>query len=466
MIATEASAPHPGTPHEMMTARKVLVTLSAALVLLVIVGTLAARVDDQSGKTLEELKVFTDTLLLVNRNYVELADQKQLERGAFQGVAESLDPWSSYYDPEHAAPLMDRDRRGDIGVLLLKQPQQYVRVVVVVPESPADRSGVRRGEFIETIDGVATRELTLLEAQLMLSGAIGSKVKLGFFRADDEERGKTQELLREDLSPLRVVSQRIEPTVALLRVTDVRDGVAALVREQLDALVASGVKSLVLDLRTNTGGSVDEAVEVADLFVEEGPLFQRKTRTGASVLQARTGSAWTGKLVALVSRATVGQAELVAHALRARGASVLVGQPTFGKFTEQDLVLLEDGFGLFMSVAEYRKENGEPFDKDGVQPDEVVQRVAVAGEDSGAEFGAVAEGDEKDDEKAPGATAMVETEDGVVFVPTKDKKQEVPVVEPAPKVRPVVPAIPAPADDRQLQRAIEILKGSLVKKAA
>ena len=166
--------------------RKSLLIVSVPLVLLVVVGTIRARVDESRDRVLRDLKVFSESLYLVDNYYVEDVPLAQLERGAFQGLAESLGPWSSYWDPSAMSKLTERDESAGVGLLLVKTPQQYVAVASVVPGSPASIAEIRLGQFLETIDGLATKDLTLLEAQHMLRGPAGSSVTLGYFRQSAE----------------------------------------------------------------------------------------------------------------------------------------------------------------------------------------------------------------------------------------------------------------------------------------
>ena len=430
--------------------RRTLALMSLPLVALVIAGAIGARDNRAPDATLRDLRTFSEVLQLTSRNYVDDLNVAQLERGAYQGLAESLDPWSSYYDPQRMAELTKGDRSGDVGLLLLKHPQQYVRVVVVVPGSPADAADIKRGQYIETIDDKATKDMTLLEAEAMLHGAPGSKVKLGFFRSTDEEAGKIIELTRKDLSALRVTERRIDASTALLRLTDLRPGTAELVRQRLDALRAAHVKDIVLDLRENVGGSPDEAVAVADLLAPAGPAFQRVTKLGAATVETKDADAWTGGLVVLVSRGTVGEAELLADALRRLEHATLVGQPTLGKTTQQDLVKLSGGVGLSMSIAEYRQPDGKEFDADGIQPDEKVARrtqATPAAEKSAGDAPAAGDNDNDQVEQAldDDPDAQKPAEGAVAPAKERDRDKD---------------------EDAQLRRALEILKNPPARKAA
>jgi len=416
----------------MDTLRKLLLLASLPLVLLVLGGSLRAQDDEAVDKTLRAFKVFSETLELVRRYYVEDVELGQLQRGAFQGLAESLDPWSSYWDPERMAALSQRDESGDVGLLLLKPAQQYVRVVAVLPGSPADEGGLVPGQYIETLDGLATKDLTLLEAEAMLRGAPGTTVELGFFRESDEGERPTTVLTRRDLTPLRVVVTREGDDAAVVRVTDLAPGAAAAVATELAKLREAGVARLVLDLRTNFGGSAEEARALADLFVEPGPLFERHEREGNLALAATTAPAWTDPVVVLAGPGTLGEAELVAGALQARHRATLVGLPTFGKRTAQDLVRLSDGSGLYMTVAEYRQPGGEAFAKGGVKPDE---RVAPA-----RPVDIVRADDEEDD-----------GEGEVVGTPSEAE---------TPAAKDATPAAAPEAGDPQLKRALELLRGA------
>ncbi|MEM7243829.1 MAG: S41 family peptidase [Acidobacteriota bacterium] len=411
--------------------RKFLLVLSAPLVTLVLVGAIGARVQEGQDETLRELKIFTEALSHVSRHYVEEVRLDQLERGAFQGVAESLDPWSSYHDPDRMKQLSEGDHRADIGVLLVKTPQQYVQVACVMPGSPADLAGVEQADYLESIDGLASKDLTLLEAALMLSGPAGTSVKLGYFRDAEEEEGKVVEVVRQDLSGLRVVSERLEGGMALLSVRQLTPGIAREVGDELRRLADSGVSGLVLDLRGNCGGEVSEAAALADHFLPPGTLFKTSTRRGESSYEARGPATWRGSVVTLAGRDTVGEAELVAQALQA-GPSRLVGDRTFGKTSLQDLILLDDGAGLHVTVGRFLRADGTELPEDGLEPDEAIQRDGPPAAEQ------LAAAEEKGDE-TPAPVLQRKSSD-------PESGEKVP--------------------DRQLERALEILKSSPARKTA
>jgi carboxyl-terminal processing protease len=426
----------------MSTVRKLLVAVSA----------------EAPSETLRHLKVFSEAVSLASRNYVDEIDMSQLERGAAQGLVESLDPWSSYYDPDRMAPLLSRDLGGDVGLLLVKLPQQYVNVAAIVPGGPADEALVRRGQAVEAIDGIETRNMTLLEAQTMLRGPLGSTVRLAFFR----ERGKpprTVELTRRSLEPLRVVTEALGSGVALVRVTDVRPGMAARAAAELSRLVQEGARGFVLDLRNNVGGDPAEAAALARLFASPGPLFQRRDRKATTVESATGEPVHSGPLAVLVGRGTVGEAELVAAALRERAGARLVGQPTIGKTTQQDLVTLSDGSGLYMTIAEYLGADGQPLPKGGLVPDEKVAEPSPGLDDEDGAAGA-GEAGAIEESPAPGA--------GEPELPRSPQERE--VEGPLPPAGGASPrgglAVPPRDSDAELQKALEIVTAAFTKKPA
>ena len=430
--------------------KKIVIGASVPAVGFVLLGVLAPRAENRTDTALRDLKVFSETFELVSRQYVEDVDFRQLERGAYQGLAESLDPWSSYYDPVRLKPLLERPHAADVGILLAKPAQQYVRIVAVIPGSPADIAGIERGQVIETIDGMETNYVPLYEADAMLHGAPGTTVKLGFFRESDDTEGKTYEVERKELADLRVTRTTPQPGVAVLRVTDTKAGIAPLVRAELADVTKAGIDSLVLDLRTNVGGTPEDAAALASLFAGPGPIGRRVTRTGNGTIEGAETQAWTGRLVVLTSRATIGEAELVADSLRARRGVALVGQPTIGKTKQQDLVTLPDGSGLWMSVAEYQRADGTDMPDKGVEPDE---KVAAGGDEDRDTTALLERASAEEDEEPSGPTAPK---------PSETRPEPPPPAIPVPKPD----AKATPKKDSQLERAIEILKGSPIKKAS
>lgn len=362
-------------PIPMSRARVAFLCASLVLMGVLLSGAVTGR-SPGGENTYGGLKVFNEALHYVQNNYVDRVESDTLMAGAYQGLMAMLDSDSEYLPPDEAA---DPTPPGpaDVGITPTRA-ELSMRVLSVRPGSPADRAGVQAGWFLRLVGERAAREMTASRVVRALSGPPGSRVKVALVRPGDPKKIDL-ELTREapPEQPLVVSSPR--PGISHIRVLRL----AADAPEALRRTLASAPRGalLLLDLRNNPGGSYEDAVRVANLFIPDGILARlRERERERTVYEARPRErAWEGEVVVLVDRGTAGAAELVAAALKSRGRARLLGEKTAGVGAYQETLALPNGGALRLSVAKYQDPNGKPWHGEGLAPDETIERPKEAG---------------------------------------------------------------------------------------
>jgi len=355
--------------------RLLLVTVSTALVSYIIVGAVLSRGDTASSNSNEQsyrdLAVYEEVLTRINSQYVTEPDLQRVTDGAIRGLLEALDPYSTYFTPDQFKAYQAHPNPGpaSLGIFLSKR-YGYAPVVSVLPGSPADKAGIKPADLIDRIGSTATRELSVVQLDRMMAGDPGTEVTLWVVR---EARGEPQKVVlnRVVLQHVPVVSQMVEDNTGYLRVATLDSGSAAEISVKLKELIAQGAGKIVLDLRNCAGGSVDEAVQTASLFIDKGLLAytvgQRSPRQ--DLMAHPVGTVCNLPLAVLINRSTAGPAEVVADAVLGNKRGDVVGAQSFGVGVLQKLVPVGDGSALLLAVAKYYGSDGKAIQDNGVKPD-------------------------------------------------------------------------------------------------
>jgi carboxyl-terminal processing protease len=403
-------------------------------------GFLAVRVAEAArdpAGPYKKLDVFSHVLSLIENNYVEQVDETKLLYGAIEGMVRTLDPHSTFMDPRSYAALKE-ETEGEYGGIGLEVGTRGEDLVVVAPldDTPASRAGFAPGDKLLEIDGQPLKGWHETDAVRALMGPPGTKVTVKAQRASWPEP-KSFTLVRDVIRVVSVEEQLIDRKFAVVKIKNFQDRTDAYLKHSLDTLRARAggqLAGLVLDLRHNPGGLLDQAVKVADRFMESGVIVTTKGRGGKHVEVEKAHPRDTEPrypMVVLVDGGTASASEIVAGALQDSGRAVVLGTQTFGKGSVQTVIELEDGSGLKLTIARYYTPSGRSIQEHGITPDVWVKASAS-------------------DEDAPREQNL----------PGHFKGEEVAATT-APAAR-TVPALPRsaddPADDAQLKAALDTLR--------
>ncbi len=423
--------------------------IAAALGLLSVAG----GVGPVSAARYEDLSLFTSVLHLVRRNYVDDVDETKLVRGAVRGMLAELDPHSAYLDPS-AHKEMQIDTKGEfhgIGIEISKRRDGFIEVVAPIEGTPASRAGIRARDQIVAICPVeppqeweqecqSTKNMTLFEAVQLMRGKKGTKITIMIFR-EGFERPEAYSVVRDVVKVVSVSGRLLEPGYGYVRIRAFQERTARDLGRTLERLVEeSGGRfdGLVLDLRDNPGGLLDQAVQVADRWLSEGLVVYTQGRVESQRQEFRAhadGSESVYPMVILVNAGSASASEIVAGALQDQHRALVVGAPTFGKGSVQTVYPLEDGSGLRLTTALYYTPGGRSIQEVGIAPDIVVEVKPTPAEEAEA----------RERRSRPLRERDLE---GHLTQP-----EDEPEAEPEPQA-----SEGAAADDIQLARALEVLK--------
>lgn len=324
-----------------------------------------------------KLRVFAEALAYIERSYVRPVSGRELVYGALRGMVGTLDAHSLFMAPEVYLELK-HNAAGEFGGVGLELAMREGRIVVVAPldGTPAERAGLLPGDTVEAIDGQSVAGLSLFDALVKLRGAPGSAVELSVLRPADGPPACAVRLVRERIQLRAVDARVVGDRVIHLRIrtfqqNTFRSMVEALERMEDELGGRERVAAVILDLRNNPGGLLDQAVKVCDEFLDEGLIVStdgRRPRDGERHLAHRGGRV-RAPLAVLINRGSASASEIVAGALSDHKRAVLVGERSFGKGSVQTVVDLSDGSGLKVTVAHYYTPSHRSIQDLGIEPD-------------------------------------------------------------------------------------------------
>lgn len=366
--------------------RRLVFWISTPVIVFVVIGGFLNRVTARED-TYQHLKIFDDVVGLIDGNYVEKVEMAKVMRGGMRGLADSLDPDSAYLSADRVKQIETgaAPPSGDVGLDLTRQ--YYLRVIAARDGSPAAKAGLRTGDFVRAINGTPTREMSVFDGMQELRGAVGSKVTLTIIRGNSNDP-HTVELVRQPDPTVEATSRMVAPAVGYLRIVTFGRKTADQVKTQVAALRKGGAASLIIDIRQTSGGSIDQGIAVARLFVPSGTLTVRETRGAtAETIAAAAGDGDIKMPVSLlVNAGTSSAAEVFASALSGNDRADLIGEHTLGRAGLQKLVKLPDGTGLWLTTSRYLTPGGTALHEKGLEPTVEVDEPEV-------EFGQTPAGD-------------------------------------------------------------------------
>jgi carboxyl-terminal processing protease len=337
------------------------------------VSTSAEISQSEKEVTYKQLELFSNILSILQEHYVEEINTKEALNGAIRGLLFSLDPHSSYLPPESYRDLQDETRGSFTGIgIEVTIKNDLLTIVSPIAETPADQAGLKANDIILEIDGKKTKNMGPYEAIEKLRGPAGTSVSLSIHREGWNEP-KKMTIKREIIPVQSVKAEFLSPGYVYSRITKFQHHTGNEFKAALQALKSKGqIDGLILDLRNNPGGLLQQAVSVADLFLEKGKIVYTKGRKADqnTVFNAHGGGEKRNyPLVILVNEGSASAAEIVAGAIQAHKRGIVVGTQTFGKGTVQTVIPLPDGAGLRMTTALYYTPDDRSIQAKGIKPD-------------------------------------------------------------------------------------------------
>ncbi len=360
----------------------VVVLLSATLLFSV---WLVQRVSAVAKDAYENIESFANVLMLVQTHYVDEVTMKDLIEGAINGMLTSLDAHSAYLTPDLYKELQV-DTRGSFGGLGIEISLRNGVLTVVSPieDTPAFRAGIKAGDQIIKIDDQFTKDMTLLQAVKRMRGPEGTKIHLTVRRENAPDWIELT-MQREVIRIRSVKSRTLEPGYGYIRITQFQERTDQDVKKALESLRAQSGKilGLVLDLRNNPGGLLNQAVKVTDLFVDSGLVVYTEGRPGTQqqkFFAHKPSQSVEYPLIVLVNGGSASASEIVAGALQDHKRALLLGEQTFGKGSVQTILPLDNDTAIRLTTARYYTPNGRSIQATGITPDIVMENVQNAQE--------------------------------------------------------------------------------------
>lgn len=362
--------------------RAVVILLSTLIVALLLMGAVLARNASDEG-AYRQLGVYTDVLARIKSDYVEEPDLKSVTLGGINGLLEAIDPFASYLNADQYKEYLKNKDANKAGVgLVLSKRFGYVGVVDAVPGSPGAKAGLTTGDMIESIRGIATRDMPLAYATMLLQGKPGTTIEISVLSPLRRPEPKKITLTRAVIQFPRVVSKVMQDQVGYIQVRAIVPGTVSEIAAAVKDLENQGAKKLILDLRYCGSGAPEDGIGVANLFQEKGLIAyvqgQRYTR---QEFQADPAKAITKlPLVVLTNRGTAAGAEVAAAALLdSKRAEQVVGERSYGDASVRQAISMDDGGAIILSVAKYYSPTGKAIQDVYVTPTVPVAEPEAAG---------------------------------------------------------------------------------------
>jgi carboxyl-terminal processing protease len=371
---------------KMVREKQVVLMLLAAVLVSMCAGVVLAKRPAQSG-VYEQLKVFTEALSYVESNYVEEVEPDKVIQGAIRGMLKTLDPHSSFMPPDvyREMQVETEGRFGGLGIEITSR-DDVLTVVSPIEGTPAFRAGIQPGDQILKVDGESTKEMSLVDAVKKLRGPEGSTVTIAVFRQGFTEP-KDFTLSRAIIQIKSVRWTKLKDDIGYVKLRSFHKTTEEELEEALRDLGEQHIKALVLDLRNNPGGLLEQAIAVSNVFLEGGQLIVytkgRLPNQNMKGFAKSDGFHVTYPVAVLINGGSASASEIVAGALQDLHRATVIGTQSFGKGSVQTIIPLSDGSGLRLTTAKYYTPKGGEIHGKGITPDIVVEKPQEADNQEG-----------------------------------------------------------------------------------
>nr|WP_258548631.1 S41 family peptidase [Thalassospira profundimaris] len=341
-----------------------------------------AQSSTSSAETYRLLNLFGDVFEQVKAKYVEEVDDKQLIEAAINGMLTSLDPHSSYLNMDNFEE-MQVDTRGEFGGLGIEVTMEdgFVKVISPIYDTPAEKAGLQPGDFITHIDGTAIRGLTLNDAVEMMRGKVNTDIVLTIIRKG--EQAPFDVTLTRAVIKIQSVRAEVKEDIGYIRITKFNEqtfsGLQRAITNMRDQ-IGPEIKGLVIDLRNNPGGLLDQAISVSDAFLDKGEIVSTRPRDTQNTerYNARSGDLAEGlPMIVLINDGSASASEIVAGALQDHRRAIIMGTRSFGKGSVQTILPMPGNVALRLTTARYYTPSGKSIQEVGIVPDIIVPQARV-----------------------------------------------------------------------------------------
>jgi len=321
----------------------------------------------------DKIDLFSEVLDKINNEYVEEINQNKVMDAAIDGVLQSLDPYSGYMSPE-IFKEMQTETSGKFGGLGIEVGMEYgvVKVISPMDNSPAERVGVKAGDYIVKINDIQVQGKSLAEAVEIMRGPVGSNIEITVRRVG-VKKAIIFNITREIIEIKSVKSKIIDKNVGYIRLTSFNENSSKQVKEKIKELKKDeNVEKYILDLRNNPGGLLSQAIKISDFFLDNGEIVSTKSR------KIRENRKWFAKkgdlvdgetLVVLINYGSASASEIVAGALQDHKRAILIGESSYGKGSVQSIIPLENNGAIRLTISKYYLPSGKSISEVGVTPD-------------------------------------------------------------------------------------------------
>ena len=344
--------------------------LITILIITFFVSRMSFAANDQS--IYDKIDLFGEVLDKINNEYVDEVNQSDAMDAAINGVLQSLDPYSAYMSPESFIE-METETSGKFGGLGIEVGMEFgvVKVITPMDGSPAEREGVKAGDYIVKINETQVQGKTLLEAVELMRGPVGSSLEITV-RRKGVKKALVFKIVREIIEVKSVKSKIIDENVGYIRLTSFNENSSKQIKDKIKNFKRNKINKYVLDLRNNPGGLLSQAVKISDFFLNNGEIVSTKSRKSSENRKyfAKKGDIINGEtLIVLINYGSASASEIVAGALKEHKRAIVIGESSYGKGSVQSIIPLKNKGAIRLTISKYYLPSGKSISGTGIVPD-------------------------------------------------------------------------------------------------